>query len=474
MRRTGSLIALAVALLGARIGYSLDAPDAGRSEATAAPVSREAPPAILTPKQIAERALPSIVLIRTPSGLGSGFVVRADGRIATNLHVIEDAAEATVVLPDSREVPATSLVAIDRTHDLAVLQVDATGLVPLKLGDSDQAKPGEAIVAIGHPLGFGNTVSNGLVSAVRDIAPGLKLLQISAPISPGSSGGPLIDEAGNVIGTSTLVTTEGQNLNFGMPINYLKPLVDATGSLPLSAAAGPSHPRRKVRREIPNHDLTLLDGCTDDDLRKIRDAIGEAIDVGAPLYNEGNASACYRIYEGTALDLQRRMKSCPGPRHALLDGVKKAAKTSDASARAWRMRDAFDGVIDVIERKLGASEGGSGRDLRQRRVVPVHDVSVLKGCSTGEVALVGKAISDAIDLGAPLYREGKVSACFRIYQSASLEMVNKLQCKGLAAALRSGLDRAAAANTDDERAWALRDAFDGIVDVITRARTEAH
>jgi hypothetical protein len=313
-------------------------------------------------------------------------------------------------------------------------------------------------------------VSNGLVSAVREVVPGLSLLQISAPISPGSSGGPLINERGQVIGLSTLVVTEGQNLNFGMPVNYLKPLLDKPGSTPLAQFNARPAPRGKIHREIPNHPLSLLEGCTDDDLKSIRGAIGRAIESGAPLYNQGNHAACFKIYQGTALDLQHSMKSCGAVRQALMDGVKLATDADTDTARAWRMRDAFDGVIDVIERKLGSSEGGAGRDLAPRRLVPKYDVSLLKACSSRDIRTLAEGIEGAIDLGAPLYNEGNIDACVRIYLGTVLDLMEKVhRCRGVRSALQSGMRRTKEAKGAEEKAWALRDTFDGLIDVITRA-----
>jgi S1-C subfamily serine protease len=198
------------------------------------------PAADLTAEQIAEKATPSVVLIRVPAGLGSGFVVSNDGRIVTNYHVIRGAKQATVVTADGREFKDVELMAADPGHDLAVLRIGAHGLRALALGDSAIAKPGEHVVAIGHPLGLGNTVSDGLLSAVRVISPQRTLLQISAPISPGSSGGPVFNDRGEVIGISTLLISGGQNLNFAVPINAVKPLLDIDKGVALAAYAWPA------------------------------------------------------------------------------------------------------------------------------------------------------------------------------------------------------------------------------------------
>ncbi|MEP7123273.1 MAG: trypsin-like peptidase domain-containing protein [Byssovorax sp.] len=318
--------------------------------AVAAPVS-------LSPAQIAARATSAIVSIRSAHSLGTGFIVRKDGWIATNFHVIEGAGELLVATPDKHEYPVVDVLAVDRLHDLALLRVEAD-LGVLVLGDSDAVRAGDSVVAIGHPLGLEDTVSNGLVSAVRVIDPTLTVLQISAPIAPGSSGGPLFSDRGEVIGVATAYSTKGQNLNFGVPVRYLKELLIDTHPIPLAlfAAATQAHEVRlpSIHREVPHHDLKLLAGCSDGDLERAGRIIGEAIEVGAPVYNEQHFAACYHVYEGAALDLEKRLPAaCKGPKKAMHDGRARAGKLDDPSAQAWAMRDAFDGLVEVIERKLG-------------------------------------------------------------------------------------------------------------------------
>jgi hypothetical protein len=326
----------------------------------AQPVARLAPHTA-TPAEIAERATPSIVSIRTEDGLGTGFVVREDGWIATNLHVIFGAGErAVVTFTDKREFPVVEVLAANPAHDVALLRIDAKGLPTLPLGHSSGVRPGDPIVAIGHPLGLEDTVSNGLISAVRTIEDGTVMLQISAPIAPGSSGGPIFNDRGEVVGIATAIIVDprigAQNLNFGVPIDDLKPLMLAPQPITMRefAALAAQHQQKlpPVRRAVPHHPLSVLAGCSDDAQKLIKDTIGDAITVGAPLYNQGNFPACFHIYEGAAIDLERKLPAtCRGPLGALGDGRKKAARLSSPSDQAWAMRDAFDGLLDVIGRK---------------------------------------------------------------------------------------------------------------------------
>jgi hypothetical protein len=109
-----------------------------------------------------------------------------------------------------------------------------------------------------------------------------------------------------------------------------------------------------ITRHVPHHPLSLLDGCTAGDLHTVTDGIGDAIDVGAPLYNAGNFAGCYHLYDGTAADLERKLPAaCAGPSKALEAGRSRAASLPDPGSQAWAMRDAFDGVLEVVERSAG-------------------------------------------------------------------------------------------------------------------------
>lgn len=436
--------------------------------ASASALAAEAVPVSLSPAQIAEVAIPSVVLIQTATGLGSGFVVTKEGRIATNLHVIAGSRSATVILSDHRKFSEVEVLASDVKHDLAVLQIRAADLRPLPLGDSAQVRPGERVVAIGHPLGLGNTVSDGLVSAVRELSPTLSVLQISAPISPGSSGGPILNDRGQVIGISTLVVTEGQNLAFGMPVNQLKALLANAGpGTPIASWSAPSLNDRK----IPKHDLTILAGCGPAEQQEVERRIEAAITSGAPLYNDGHHEACYRIYSGAALEIDRKVKGCEGVRQALIEGIRRSDSIDNYTKKAWAMRDAFDGVLDAISRgHVAAPEPPSlALPAAPPRAVPRHPLSLLDGCSIAKLLTIAKGIEGAIESGAPLYNDGKLEACYRIYEGAALDLTRKVQgCGGPKGALEAGLREAAKRRTYGNKAWAMRDAFDGLMGVIAR------
>jgi len=187
----------------------------------------------MTVAELVKSVKPAVVYVATfdaggqQEGLGSGFVVDASGIVVTNLHVIQGA-RALAVKVDGEIYDKVEILEYDARRDIAVLRIRPFGrLQTVPLGDSDAVEIGEEAVAVGNPKGMEHTVSSGLISAFRQDE-GYKLIQISVPISPGSSGGPLFDRRGRVIGITTAqLRGEGvQNLNFAVPINYAKPLID--------------------------------------------------------------------------------------------------------------------------------------------------------------------------------------------------------------------------------------------------------
>jgi len=168
-------------------------------------------------------------------GSGSGFVIGSDGRVVTNYHVVHmpGATQAEARFTDGASYQVQGVLATDPDKDLAVLKLQATGkeFQAVHLGDSDQVQTGEHVLAIGSPLaGFSPvsteaTVSDGIVSGIRDWPEHqMKVFQITAPISPGSSGGALVNSNGDVIGVTFAQLIGGQNLNFAVPIAYLRSL----------------------------------------------------------------------------------------------------------------------------------------------------------------------------------------------------------------------------------------------------------
>jgi len=206
--------------------------------------------------QLAERLKPGLVQVRvrraqreTPSQesqpspeerrrtSGSGFLVREDGLLVTNAHVVDGAERIEVKLADGRRF-AGKLLGSDSRVDLALVKIEGvSGLPVLSLGDSNRLKVGEFVLALGHPFGLEQTVSFGIVSRkgapLRAAAPGFDYIQTDAAVNPGNSGGPLVSMAGEVVGINTLAARNG-SIGFAIPINLSR------GSSPRSPRKGRS------------------------------------------------------------------------------------------------------------------------------------------------------------------------------------------------------------------------------------------
>src|SRR5215471_8172481 len=187
--------------------------------------------AVLAPSSAAQDELPDLVRRIKPAAVaietfdakgeklsrGSGFFIDKD-RIVTNRHVIDGAYRAEVHLNSGNTFPVKAVVAVDAEADVALLKVEAPPAQVRSLSlDRTSPQEGESVVVIGNPFGLEGSVSNGIVSAVRDIPGFGRIIQITAPISPGSSGSPVVNMHGQVIGVATLQITGGQSVNFAIP-----------------------------------------------------------------------------------------------------------------------------------------------------------------------------------------------------------------------------------------------------------------
>ena len=161
-----------------------------------------------------------------PVAEGTGFIISRDGGILTNYHVISEGTSAIVKLPDGAFYIVDGVLASDKVRDVAIIKAHGANFRTLTLGNSDNIEVGEEVVAIGNPLSLESTVSNGIISAIRIAeTQGGRFIQITAPISHGSSGGPLFNKVGEVIGITAMGLEGGANLNFAIPINDAKRLL---------------------------------------------------------------------------------------------------------------------------------------------------------------------------------------------------------------------------------------------------------
>jgi hypothetical protein len=380
------------------------------------------PPKALSAKEIATQSNPAIVFIDVGEGdqrgAGTGFIIDGSGLIATNFHVVRGNSSIKVKLFGGETYKVSHVVGFDPGRDLALIRIDAAKSLPtVKLGDSDQMSAGDQIVAIGNPLGLDHTVSSGLVSQVRPECTNemvefalknqkrldelaakaqsrqplteaereeaskllcrqeLKYFQISAPISQGSSGGPLFNQAGEVVGVTTAIITAGQNINLAIPTNYLKALVAKPGQIALAEFAAKTRdpeqqdtgPAFKLERKVPDHPIAIFDGCKGDQIVQLENDIWGAIGVGAPIYNKGEFEACFRIYEGVATKYENG-PPCKGIKVAFGDGLvrvstmdykgdDKGERVKSWKSKAWAMRDTFDGLLMAAKKWRDANPG---------------------------------------------------------------------------------------------------------------------
>ena len=217
------------------------------------------PKPFLTPREIAKTALGSTVHLsvrdaKGESWTGSGFVVD-DGQIATNYHVIDNMSVGGARLVGKEEIyPIEATLAGDKERDLAVIKIAKINAPALPLGDSNTVEVMDTVYVAGNPQGFEGTVVPGNISAIRqskDLVP-LKFFQMTAPISKGSSGGPVFNERGEVIGVSFATVLEGQNLNFAIPVNYLKALMPTPPTPPVEPKGDPPFARPIVKHHPPS------------------------------------------------------------------------------------------------------------------------------------------------------------------------------------------------------------------------------
>ena len=186
-------------------------------------------------KDMARRALPAVVTIVTfdggghPVGQGSGFIVGANGVVVTNFHVIDGVGAAVVILRSGDRHQVQGVLEVDVEKDFAILQIKGADLPTLPLGNSERLEPGDPVIAMGSPVGEPGTVTTGTVSQLRQ-AEGFRMVQHSAAISPGSSGGPLVLENGEVVGVNTSSRTDANSMFFAVPVNYVRAALESTAS----------------------------------------------------------------------------------------------------------------------------------------------------------------------------------------------------------------------------------------------------
>lgn len=222
-------------ILAREKGDGTEAPKAGgnASEANSDDVFRTANLPIKSVKELAEEYGEGVVLVETPSGLGSGFILNERGYCVTNYHVVERETRIACVIFDKtatgdfvkRRIQDVKILALNPYFDLALLQIPAVEgfqFTTVALAPDTNQKEGDSVFAIGNPLGLDRSVSQGIISTRARNFEGLTYIQTTAEINPGNSGGPLFNSRGEVIGVTNMKLVGGEGLGFAIPISYVK------------------------------------------------------------------------------------------------------------------------------------------------------------------------------------------------------------------------------------------------------------
>jgi S1-C subfamily serine protease len=261
-------------------------------------------------RQIASATFPSVVLIvmederGQPVALGRGFFVK-EKVIASNFHVVEKASRGYAKLVGQKtKYNIAGVVGLDAKHDLVLLAVEEATAPALKLGDGAKVAIGDTVFAVGNPQGLEGTFSQGIVSGIRQFDTD-SLLQITAPISPGSSGGPVVDSEGKVIGVAVATFKGGQNLNFAIPSKYVEDLLQKT-TKPEPLAAKATKGTKSILDELGGSKST--DGVTAGSLTY--DSFSQTGDFSVSLVNQLRETVrqvyCLVIFydtEGSPIDI---------------------------------------------------------------------------------------------------------------------------------------------------------------------------
>ena len=282
-----------------------------------------------------------------PRGVGSGFILTADGIVMTNAHVVEGADEVLVTLPDKREFKA-KIIGADKRSDVAVVKIEATGLPAVKIGDINRLKVGEWVMAIGSPFGLENTVTAGIVSAKqRDTGDYLPFIQTDVAINPGNSGGPLINMRGEVVGINSQIYSRSggfQGISFAIPIDEATRVSDQ-----LRSSGKVTRGRIGVQIDQVSKEVAESIG-----LGKPQGALVRGVESGGPAEKGGiEAGDIITKFEGKPID-----KSSDLPR--MVGNVKPGTKTVVTVFRRGTSKD-LPVIIAEVEpekpaRRAAASE----------------------------------------------------------------------------------------------------------------------
>ena len=337
-----------------------------------------------------------------PRGVGSGFIISADGFVMTNAHVVDGADEVLVTLPDKREFKA-KLIGADKRTDVAVVKIDSTGLPFVRIGDVNRLRVGEWVMAIGSPFGLENTVTAGIVSAKqRDTGDYLPFIQTDVAVNPGNSGGPLINMRGEVVGINSQIYSRSGGF---MGISFAIPIDEAMRVSEQLRASG-RVTRGRIGVQIAEVTREVAESIG---LGKPQGALVRSVEAGSPAEKAGvEAGDIITRFEGRAIekasDLPRQVGNTkPGTRSAITvfrrgqnrdlnitiaelepeqTARRPAARSSEAPKAAGTVQALGLTVVDLTEAQK--------RELKVKRGVRVEaaaDAGARAGLREGDVIL---------------------------------------------------------------------------------------
>ena len=337
-----------------------------------------------------------------PRGVGSGFIISADGFVMTNAHVVDGADEVLVTLPDKREFKA-KLIGADKRTDVAVVKIEATGLPSVRIGDVNRLRVGEWVMAIGSPFGLENTVTAGIVSAKqRDTGDYLPFIQTDVAVNPGNSGGPLINMRGEVVGINSQIYSRSGGY---MGISFAIPIDEAMRVSEQLRASG-RVTRGRIGVQIAEVTREVAESIG---LGKPQGALVRSVEAGSPAEKAGvEAGDIITRFEGRAIekasDLPRQVGNTkPGTRSAITvfrrgqnrdlnitiaelepeqTARRPAARSSEAPKAAGTVQALGLTVVDLTEAQK--------RELKVKRGVRVEaaaDAGARAGLREGDVIL---------------------------------------------------------------------------------------
>ena len=318
-----------------------------------------------------------------PRGVGSGFIISADGFVLTNSHVVEGADEVYVTLTDKREFKA-KIIGIDKRTDVAVVKIDGNNLPRLTVGDPNKLRAGEWVIAIGSPFGLDNTVTAGIVSAkARDTGEYLPLIQTDVAVNPGNSGGPLINMRGEVVGINSQIYSRSggyMGISFAVPIDEVIRVADQ-----LRTTGRVTRGRIGVQIGEVTRDVAESLG-----LARAQGALIQRVEAGGPAEKGGlEAGDIILKYNGASIE-----KSTDLPR--LVGATKPGTR---ATLNIWRKGAARD-----ITLTIGELEPEKPAKKEERKAKPEQTanalgliVSDLTEAQKKELKIEGGVIVDAVE-----------------------------------------------------------------------------